>query len=144
MDHGQSLSPEAAERWSLMLCTREYRSQMLKAVAPSRSPELETLPPFAQRLPKEQNEPFVLPAGSDLMFRGFSMRTWTGWRAIFEYRLVDPARHRGAFANYAGRRRGSEAVVLSPRTVIYRSKWHARQRNVRHRSGSCMTAARRS
>jgi len=78
VDHGQSLSPQAAERWSLMLCTREYRSQMLKAVAPSRSPQLETLPPFAQRLLKAQNDSFALPAESDLMFRGFSMRTWTG------------------------------------------------------------------
>jgi hypothetical protein len=120
---GQTLTPEAAKRWSLLLRTRDYREEMGKALAPGRGTKLESLPPFAGNLLKQEPDPFSEWARYPL-FKGFEIRTWADWRTIFQYRFVDPAAHSGPLANYAERLRGSTAMILPLDGVLYRSRWH--------------------
>jgi hypothetical protein len=125
---GQILSPEAAERWSYLLRTRDYREAILKIIDPGRPPQLGPLPQFAEELLAEERSRLVSAFPNtdlEVMVRGFPIRTWLDWRTAFEYRFVNPAAHSGSLTNYADRLRGARAMLLSSEAAIYRSRWHS-------------------
>jgi hypothetical protein len=122
-ENRESLSAEDAERWFLLLDTRLYREEMLQAVGADQPGQLETLPAFGRELMKEQEQISISPWDA-LVTRGFEIRTWADWRSVFFYRFVDPYRHWGRRANFTERLRGTEGLVLSPKVIVYYSKWH--------------------
>ncbi len=119
---GQRLSPGDAARWALLLSTRRYRQDMFRILGSAGSTPLETLPAFAEELWRRPPSP-ISPMDAFLT-RGFPVRTVQDWSTVFLYRFDDEAGHAGTLANYADRLRGSDALVLSGQTVIYRSRWH--------------------
>ncbi len=126
--YGQTMSRHTAERWSLLLSTRHYRETMTQIIDPGETPELETLPPFAQELLIAQDsevESVFSNFGYELVTRGFKISDWSDWCRVLKYRYVDPESRRGIRANYADRFRGAGAVILAlPAPVaIYYSSW---------------------
>ncbi|WP_348268051.1 hypothetical protein P8936_02085 [Edaphobacter paludis] len=130
---GLRLSPEAAETWSTLLRTRDYRETMLKSVSPDVTQEIEPLPPFGRELlaAHHRNLPSVFSNSSmELVTRGFAINSWPDWRVVLKYRFVGPAAHSGIHANYATRLRGADAVILSRAdTAVYLSRWHPSDTN---------------
>src|SRR6185312_7544892 len=47
---GFRLSPEAAEKWSILLRTRDYRVAMLKSLSPRAPQHVSPIPPFGVQL----------------------------------------------------------------------------------------------
>jgi hypothetical protein len=123
--YGEELSPAEAERWSVLLESRNYRAAMAKTIG-SAEP-LETVPHFARELMGDNDRLVrsgLLSLDMELFTRGFELHNWSEWRAAFEYRYVDPLARSGSAANYAERLRGSEAVLLSGGgAAVYRSHW---------------------
>ena len=123
-----TLSAKAAEEWSMLLRTRDYRQATLKSLAPDAEAQLETLPPFLEDVLKvhhAQAPHSFADSGLDLITRGFTVGSWSEWRTLMMYRFLDPAAHAGRHANYVERLRGAEAVILTEAdTAIYRSRWH--------------------
>ncbi len=125
---GTRLSPEEAERWSVLLRTRDYREAMLNSVSRGVTQALEPVPPFGEQLLAEHHRklPSVFAGSSlELITRGFEIRSWTDWRNVMKYRFVGPEQRSTVHANYADRLRGSDAVILSSAdTALYFSRWH--------------------
>lgn len=125
---GDALSPEAAERWSILLRTRDYREAMLNSVSGNMRQEIEQVPPFARQLLAEHHRklPSVFASSSlELVTRDFDIKSWTDWRNVLKYRFLGPEGRSTVHANYADRLRGSDAVILpSADTAIYFSRWH--------------------
>jgi hypothetical protein len=129
LQNGVRLSPEAAETWSILLSTRDYREDMLKSVAHGTPQELEPLPPFGQRLLAEHHSrlPLIFTDFSSFepVLRGFDITSWSECRFVLRYRFVGPAARSGIHANYAARLRGADAVILpQANTALYLSRWH--------------------
>jgi hypothetical protein len=124
------LTFSAAENWSMLLRTRDYRVRMLSAIGASSPPQIESVPSFAQTLVADHNRRVssVFSAfGLEVLTRGFIIRDWSEWRNVLRFRFVNPTAHMGVHANYANRLCGAEATILAqPKsdTVIYRAKWH--------------------
>ncbi|WP_165420389.1 glycosyltransferase family 39 protein [Edaphobacter modestus] len=125
---GYRLSPEAAETWSILLRTRDYREAMLKSVSRSAPQEVEAVPPFGRQLLTAHHRklPSVFTSSSlELVTRGFAISSWTDWRNVLKYRFIGPEARSSVHANYADRLRGSDAVILSNAdTALYLSRWH--------------------
>lgn len=116
-DDGQYLSFSEAERWSEALRDYDYKAEVLHYSPP--------LPVFARALLEEHHRrlPEIFEHSSlDLMTRGFRIRSWTDWRNVLRYRFLNPQAHRGAYANYAERLRGSTATLIpQSETAVYQS-----------------------
>jgi hypothetical protein len=125
---GVKLSSEAAETWSILLRTRDYREAMLKSVSRGALQQVEPVPPFGRQLldAHERNLSSVFTKSSlELATRGFAIRSWTDWRNVLKYRFVWPEAHSSVNANYADRLRGSDAVILTEAdTAVYFCRWH--------------------
>jgi hypothetical protein len=125
---GDKLSAEEAERWSVLLRTRDYRETMLKAVSGGARQEVDQVPPFARQLLAAHHRelPSVFASSSlDLATRGFDIKSWTDWRNVLKYRFLGPEERSTVHANYADRLRGSDAVILTRAdTAVYFSRWH--------------------
>jgi hypothetical protein len=127
---GLRLSPEAAETWSILLRTRDYREAMLKSLSRGSPQEIEPVPPFGWQLLDGHHRklPSVFTNSSlELVTRGFDMSSWSDWRVVLKYRYVGPAARSGIHANYAARLRGADAVILTRAradTALYFSRWH--------------------
>ena len=130
---GDRLSPEDAERWSVLLRTRDYRETMSKSVSSSARQEVEQVPPFARQLLTAHHRklPSVFASSSlDLATRGFDIESWTDWRTVLKYRFLGPEERSTVHANYADRLRGSDAVILTKAdTAVYFSRWHSADLN---------------
>jgi hypothetical protein len=129
LQSGQQLNEQSAERWSLLLFTRDYREMMRNTLAGGKSCALEKLPAFAQRILEERRKRVYyrafLASSQELMTRGFNLYTWHDWRAVQVYRFVDPDSRRGIRSNFAQRLRGAHALLLvRADKVIYQSSWH--------------------
>jgi hypothetical protein len=125
---GLRLSPEAAETWSILLRTRDYREAMLKSLSRGPPQEIEPVPPFGCQLLDAHHRklPSVFTNSSlELVTRGFDISSWSDWRVVLKYRFVGPAARSGTHANYAARLRGADAVILTRAdTALYLSRWH--------------------
>jgi hypothetical protein len=125
---GLRLSPEAAETWSILLRTRDYREAMLKSLSRGSPQGIEPAPPFGWQLLVAQHRklPSVFTNSSlELVTRGFDISSWSDWRVVLKYRFVEPAARSGIHANYAARLRGADAVILTRAdTALYLSRWH--------------------
>jgi uncharacterized membrane protein len=125
---GLEVSSEAAERWSILLRTRDYREAMLKSVSPNVPGEIESIPPFGEQLliAHHRKLPTIFGNSSlELITRGFDIRSWTDWRDVLKYRFVGPERRTSVHSNYAARLRGADAVILTDAdAAVYFSKWH--------------------
>jgi hypothetical protein len=127
---GLRLSPEAAETWSILLRTRDYREAMLKSLSRGSPQEIEPVPPFGWQLLDAHHRklPSVFTNSSlELVTRGFDISSWSDWRVVLKYRFVGPAPRSGIHANYAARLRGADAVILTRAradTALYLSRWH--------------------
>jgi hypothetical protein len=125
---GLRLSPEAAETWSILLRTRDYREAMLKSLSRGAPRQVEPVPPFGWQLLAAHHRklPSVFSNSSlELVTRGFQMISWSDWRVVLKYRFIGPAARSGIHANYAARLRGADAVILTQaETALYRSRWH--------------------
>jgi hypothetical protein len=130
---GYSLSLEAAETWSTLLRTRDYRETMLKSVSRGAPQELEPVPPFAWQLLAAHHRKlrsYFSNSDLELVTRGFAINSWTDWRDVLKYRFIGPEEHSGVHANYAERLRGSDAVILlEADTALYLSRWHPANEN---------------
>jgi hypothetical protein len=125
--YGKAVSPAEAERWSVLLRSRNYRAAMAHTVGVGAAEPVEAAPEFARELIRE-NDRLVrsgfLASDMELFTRGFDLRNWSDWRTVVEYRYVDPRARWGPAANYAERLRGSRAVLLfRSGTACYRSQW---------------------
>jgi hypothetical protein len=125
---GNKLSPEAAERWSILLRTRDYREAMLRSVSRGTPQEVEPVPPFGRQLLTAHHRqlPSVFTSSSlELVTRAFDIRSWTDWRNVLKYRFIGPEGRGSVHANYADRLRGADAVILPKAdTALYFSRWH--------------------
>lgn len=125
---GLRLSPEAAETWSILLRTRDYREAMLKSLSRGSPQEIEPVPPFGgQLLDAHHREVSSIFTNSslELVTRGFDISSWSDWRVVMRYRFVGPAARSGIHANYSARLRGADAVILTRAdTALYLSRWH--------------------
>jgi hypothetical protein len=125
---GVRLSQEDAERWSILLRTRDYREYMLRSLSPGAPPQMESIPPFGWQLlfthrTKLQSD--LSNSSLNLVTRGFRMNSWSDWRNILKYRFVQPEMRSGIHANYADRLRGADVVILTDAdTALYFSAWH--------------------
>ena len=129
---GYPIAGDSAGQWLSLLRTRQYREHMLNNVAPEEIANLESLPPFAVALlnatRQEAQEAFAR-SSLRLLTRGFDIRDWIDWRAVVDYRFVNPESRRGMRSNYSERLRGAEGVILTEAdSVIYRSPWQAERR----------------
>jgi len=125
--NGEDVSSAEAERWSVLLESRNYRTAMAKTLADGRAEPLETVPEFAREV-MAHNDRLLRSAlrstDMELFTRGFDIQTWSDWRAVFEYKYVDALARSGCAANYAERLRGSRAVLLlRGGSAVYRSRW---------------------
>jgi hypothetical protein len=126
---GHSISVQDTEDASVLLYTRDYRQSIAEIVTPGELPELEEVPTFLQPLLEAHRakvaEHFE-SSGFELVTRGYPVRSWFDWVAVFKYRFAALESRRGANTNFAQRLRASEAVII-PRagpTIIFRSRWH--------------------
>jgi len=129
---GHRLSLEAAETWSILLRTRDYRETMLKSVARGAPQNVEPVPPFARQLltAHHRKVPSEFPISLELITRGFAISSWTDWRDVLRYRFIGPEARSGVHANYADRLRGADAVILPKAdTAFYLSRWHPADAN---------------
>jgi hypothetical protein len=128
LQDGLSLSPEAAETWSILLRTRDYREAMLTSLSRGSPQEIETVPPFGRQLLDAHHSKLssiFTNSSLELVTRGFDITSWSDWRVVLKYRFVGPAAHSGTHANYAARLRGADAVILTQAdTALYLSRWH--------------------
>jgi hypothetical protein len=128
LQRGQQLDLAAAERWSLLLRTWDYRETIQEMVAGDRASALEEIPAGSEGIlaaERKHARAYFLASTRELMTRGFDLTSWTDWRAVVVYRFVDPNSRRGQRSNYAERLRGANALLLMRADkVIYRSRWH--------------------
>jgi hypothetical protein len=100
---------------------------MLNNVGPGETVWLESLPRFGVALlsARRQHAQEVFAHSSMRLFtRGFDISSWLDWRAVFDYRFVNPDLRWGVRSNYSERLRGAEGVILTEaNTAIYRSRW---------------------
>jgi hypothetical protein len=125
---GLRLSPEAAEAWSILLRTRDYREAMVKSLSRGSPQEIEPVPPFGRQLLvayHHQLLSYFSNPSLEFVTRGFYISSWSDWYMVVKYRFVGPAARTGSHANYAARLRGADAVILTRAdTALYLSRWH--------------------
>jgi hypothetical protein len=125
---GQKLDLMAAEHWSHLLRTRDYRESIQKIVMGTETAALEEIPPAYECLlaaDRKHARAYFLASTRELMTRGFELENWLDWRAVVSYRFVDPDSRRGRRSNFAERLRGAHAMLLvRSDKVIFLSRWH--------------------
>jgi hypothetical protein len=91
---GLRLSPEAAETWSILLRTRDYREAMLQSLSRGSPREIEPVPPLGWQLLDAQHRKISLMftnSSLELVTRGFDINSWTDWRVVLRYRWLIPS-----------------------------------------------------
>lgn len=125
---GVALAPEQTREQAWLVTTSAVRERLAGQVARLDPPRCVDLPPHLRRLCDDrardteermasENSIRAFPA----MFRGFTVRDWSDWWAVYFYRFVDPASRMGANLNYRGRVRNARASVLASGVTIYES-----------------------
>ncbi|HYZ84410.1 MAG TPA: hypothetical protein VE621_08405 [Bryobacteraceae bacterium] len=127
--NGHSISAEQARETSILLYTRDYRKEILEALAPDQPTELEPVPTFLLPLLETHRvkvAEIFAHGGYDLVTRGHQIKNWSDWLAVLKYRFVNPDARRGAQANFVQRIRNSDAMILTRggHAALFRSPWH--------------------
>jgi len=114
----EPMTQRAARDWVRRINSRVHREDLVGKVADI-EPALIDPPDNLATLFDEQRQAteqmrnlLQWRSGSNLMFRGFEIRTSPNWWQTYQYRFVDPASRSGENVNYADRVRPSRAVVV--------------------------------
>jgi hypothetical protein len=113
----KSLTEEDAQTISLRLRTLDYRMSVLKTVGRLHENLSEPLPRYASlafgKALGKHAEQFAYQFGDPPILRGFQIKDYHDWVAIFMYRFVDPKSRMGTKTNYAARLASSQVDILT-------------------------------